>query len=235
MGLMDGQNTWRTYYNAIPEQHRARYHRLNMEFDGAEPQLDDLSCLTEITQKAANASPLLSQQIRDIAGDILATLFYIGLDSVVWKASHYVFGARILCRLPPGRSLDAIVTKLKASASTFSMNAKGQPHLFTDRTKVLCIDHDTTRSQQPFSRAIEFYASSLQDLVDIKFELNERTDGGERSISNCPYKVGDLIKNSKLHQIFGRADHKTPSTKRKQSYSRVVNVAKRRKLKAITE
>ena len=37
MVLMDGQNTWRTYYNAIPEQYRPRYHRLHMEFDGAEP------------------------------------------------------------------------------------------------------------------------------------------------------------------------------------------------------
>lgn len=231
MGLMDGQNTWRTYYNAIPEQHRARYHRLNMEFDGAEPQLDDLSCLTEITQKAANPPPLICQQVRDIADNMLSTLFYIGLDSAVLKAGQWVFCARVLCRLPPGRSLDALVTKLKANAATFSMNAKSQPHLIADRTVFLCVGSSSTRTQQPFSCPIEFFASSKDHFVDIKFNLNEKYDGRERSISNCPYKVEDLMEDAGMHQIFGRADHKTQATKRKLGYSRVVNVAKRRKLK----
>ena len=45
----------------------------------------------------------------------------------------------------------------------------------------------------------------MKDQIDIKIDgITEK----EKSISNCPYKLSELVFDQGLHLVFGRPDHK---------------------------
>jgi len=63
---------------AFPNQ--SRYHRLDVEFDQAEPRLDDTKTLSELKSKV-QVDDSLSTAIDSIARRMLASLFYFELES----------------------------------------------------------------------------------------------------------------------------------------------------------
>jgi hypothetical protein len=86
---------------------------------------------------------------------------------------------------------------------------ESQARFYVQSTKQIpCVDQVSyTKIQhgEPFYTPVEFCISSMSDLVDVKIDgVTQRA----RSISNCPYKLLDLVKDQGLHRVFGRPDHK---------------------------
>lgn len=201
MKLLDGQKTWLELLNSVSQEHRSRYHRFTVGFHGPEPNLDDVNCMKGLRERVDTDAPLLAAEIRRCTDNILASLFYLELDCLpLTSGFNFLCKARILCRLDPGtRGLRALLWQLKESQSRFYVQSTEQ---------VPCVDQVSyTRIQhgEPFCTPVEFCISSMSDLVDVKIDgVTQRA----RSISNCPYKLLDLVKDQGLHRVFGRPDHK---------------------------
>lgn len=216
MKLLDGQKTWLELLNSVPQEHRSRYHRFTLGFHGPEPKLDDVNCMQNLRERVDADASLLKVEVLRCVDYILASLFYLELDCLP-LASGFTLQckARILCRLDPGtRELLALLWQLKESQARFYIQSTEQ---------VPCVDQVSyTKIQhgEPFCTPVEFSISSMDDLVDVKVDgITQRA----RSISNCPYKLLDLVKDQGLHCVFGRPDHK-------RRLPLLQHVAKRRKI-----
>lgn len=201
MMLLDGQKTWVELLNRIPIQDRSRYHRFTLSFQGPEPQLDNVDGMQDLKQQVSLSATLRKPDLSRCADNMLACLFYLELDGLpVSSRFTFVCKGRILCRLDPeSRGMQALLLRLKESRARF---------YFHSQEHVPCIDQVSYRKIQHgegFSTPVEFHVPSMNEQVDIKIDgLTHRA----RSISNCPYKLSDLVFDQGLHQIFGRPDHK---------------------------
>ena len=45
---LDGEREWKKFYNSVPMEARSRYHRLNVFFNGPEPNINNLSLLKDL-------------------------------------------------------------------------------------------------------------------------------------------------------------------------------------------
>lgn len=139
--------------------------------------------------------PLLSQEgMLCCVDNMLASLFYIRLDSLpVFSGHGFTSKAKILCRLDPGKELHALLLRLRLSRARFCIQ-------FADH--IQC-DTEVSHSD-PFCTPIQFCVSSMADLVHVQIEGLTRRP---QNISNCPYRLSELVMDQGLHLIFGRPDH----------------------------
>lgn len=136
--------------------------------------------------------PLLSQdELLCCVDNMLASLFYIRLDSLpVFSGHSFTCKAKILCRLDPGRELHALLSRLRRSRACFCIQSA---------------EHKQCNTQvSPFCMPIQFCVPSMVDLVHVEIEGLTRRP---QNISNCPYRLSDLVMDQGLHLIFGRSDH----------------------------
>ncbi len=98
MLLLDGQRTWNELWNSLSLDTRDRYHRLNTEFDGPEPQLGDIRAMNNLEQQT-KTSAITSKSLAPCADNLIASLFYLELDGVpTFDRSFYRCQAHICCR-----------------------------------------------------------------------------------------------------------------------------------------
>jgi len=193
--FFNGERRWQELQNSLIPEVRNRYHRLNIEFFGDEPQLDDLQVMPNLKKQAA-LQALSSGDVQKCADNLLAALFYIELLAVpIFNRGWFTCTGRILCRL--ARSDHALRTLARRLRDT-------KAHFYLDfDQKLPCVTEQSYRAIDcgaAFSQGIVFKVSSLQALVDIKIDgLTKRA----RSISNCPYMIETLIKDQGLHYTFG--------------------------------
>ena len=130
---------------------------------------------------------------------LLASLFYIKLRGLPQLDTvNLTCQVIIRCRLVPSRPhLRALVTRLCTSQARFHW----------DGTSMSCVDQDLLdelRRGVAYSRRIDIKVCSLNDVIDIRLDgITTRV----RSISNCPYKISDMIKDQALDCSFGHRDH----------------------------
>jgi len=190
-----GESRWQELQNSLSPDFRDRYHRMNIEFYGEEPSLDDVGAITTL-QKQAKTQASSNKAVQKCADNLLASLFYIELDGVPeFDRTVFVCKGRILCRIgPTHRALRALIIRLKDFVARF--------HLDFEQS-ITCVDTSIMRSIEkgrPYSRRFTLKVMSLEDTVDIKVDgLTRRA----RSISNCPYKLRTLITDQGLDCVFG--------------------------------
>ncbi|KAJ0134526.1 hypothetical protein HZ326_22416 [Fusarium oxysporum f. sp. albedinis] len=101
-------------------QGHPRYHRLNVQFDGDEPRLDDVHRIPELRYKAEQDQSI-SKQIDSVARCFVASLFYFELDSLPRQiGGKYRGKGRILCSIQqndPAFSL--LFSRLSQSSAQF--------------------------------------------------------------------------------------------------------------------
>lgn len=201
MMLLDGQKTWIDLLNSIHESSRLRYHRLNISFLAAEPELDDVERMPELKHQVQSYIAARTIDLNRCADNILASLFYIELDNhPIFYRFNFVCKAKILCRLEAGSmALRTLIIRLREQEAKFYLNS--QDH-------ISCTDQDIhVRSVegQAFFIPVTFNLMSMEECIDIKVGgLTQRA----RSISNCPYKLSELVTDQGLQLAFGRSDHK---------------------------
>jgi hypothetical protein len=190
-----GESRWQELQNSLSPQAKERYHRMNIEFYGNEPDLDDVQAIPSLQQQA-QFHALSGDDIRKCADNLLASLFYLELTKYPkFDRTSWVCTGKIRCRLGPShKGLLALADRLKDTQANFYVAFQQAIPCVNART------YEEIESGQPFSVSVTFRVHTLQDLIDIKLEkLTQRP----RSISNCPYCTETLISDQGLDQEFG--------------------------------
>lgn len=193
MRSFDGEKAWKDFMNATPEQHRHRYHRLNLKLAGPEPDIDDISSMQWLKSQAQNYLRT-SPNLKLIRESIFASIFYFELEDIPeYKGGVYLCAGHIFCRLnlcKEGRK--ALYEELRQNSYYFLLD--GHP--------IRCVE-STPRGTPLYRKRIQFKMTSLSQPVSI-------TIGGvapPRYISGLPKSLTELIEQQKLDTPFGRINH----------------------------
>ena len=200
LNLFVGESRWQELQNGLLPQFRDRYHRLNIEFLGDEPELDAVRAMPKLRQQA-KLQAQSNDHIQKCADNIIASYFYLELDGFpVFTRSSFICKARICCRLAPThKALGALTRRLVDTKARFYIDSNQHIPCIDDETYI-CIENGAA-----YYRNITFSVISLEDSVDIKIDgVLKRA----RSISNCPYKIRSLIKDQGLDCVFGHRKSK---------------------------
>lgn len=187
-----------------------RIHRLSVDFDGAEPRLDDTSSIPELTLKA-QADPALTPKIDLVARCMVASLFYFELDALPqWCNGRYVLSGYVGCSIRSGdAALGALLQKLSSSRARFLVGdwaISDASYLGKDGNFCLRIDVET------------------RDRFAITLQLADEEAGS--NISGSPFSVQRLVAAQGLDAPFGRPDH----LKRKRAGEDEGSANKRRRI-----
>lgn len=82
MRNLDGEDAWKRFYNSLPAGSRHRHHRLNVQFNGPEPSLDDVSSIPDLKANVAQSIQDDGKAVTAVFDAIVASMFYFELDTV---------------------------------------------------------------------------------------------------------------------------------------------------------
>lgn len=191
-------------------QTHPRYHRLNIEFDGDEPRLDDTASIPELKNRVDGDASLV-KKIDRIANCFIAALFYFELDAIPLRANgKYMGSGRILCEIRRNNpAFQELFDQLSSVQAQFLLN--GWP--IATASDPSCFGKDGNfRKQVSLNTEDGFTITLVQGT-------SEPSD-----ISRSPFSVEKLIEAQGLDAYFGRSDHR----KRKVS-SIILGPAKKRR------
>ena len=199
MGQLDGEKTWTEFTNTLSIEGKGRYHRLNISFPGREPQLDDVTTMSQMKASAIE-SIKIDPRLRPVLDSIVASLFYFELQSIPHfsDGEFHCFG-HIYCRLKDSSlALDRLVRQLIQTRAKFVV--RGRP--------VQCVEPAEVRRNAltRYKRAIRFSVTSLHSRAYI---LIRGITSRAKEISGFPMSVAELIALQSLDTSFGRDDHAT--------------------------
>ncbi|CAK7238176.1 hypothetical protein SEUCBS140593_010402 [Sporothrix eucalyptigena] len=173
-------------------QAHPRYHRLDVQFEGDEPRLDDAARMAEAMSVAQN-DVSCSGAIDDVARSIVASLFYFELDAIPRReGGRHRCSGHIRCAIQPSEPAFAVlVRRLAQSAAQF----------WVDGSVVAELDEASLGGSGGFQRPIEFDACE-------RFAITLKQDpAGPCHISGSPFSVRKLLHQQGLLAVFGRPDH----------------------------
>lgn len=189
----DGEKAWRNFINSLPENLRHRYHRLNINIEGQEPDIDDVSSMERLKSQAEQyiGSSLIINPVREA---MFASMFYFELEDIpLYRDGSYQCTGVIFCRMNLCKEArKAFYEDLISSSSYFLVD--GRP--------VRCAE-TIPRGLPLFRKRIEFKAPDMDYQVSI-------TVGGMQTshyISGLPKTLKQLISCQKLDAPFGRVNH----------------------------
>ncbi|KAI9763378.1 MAG: hypothetical protein M1840_000570 [Geoglossum simile] len=142
-----------------------------------------------------------AKDIIELSSDGLSSsLFYLELIGIPLVNNDGFFcRAQIRCRLTPSQpAFMALIEWLRKAKTYFHYDHKTVP----------CVNrqlYEEARRGVAFSRYIEFSLVSLSDEIDVQIDGITKAS---RSISNCPYRLRNLIEDQGLNCVFGHRDHK---------------------------
>ncbi|KAH7108826.1 phospholipase, partial [Dendryphion nanum] len=171
-----------------------RYHRLNVKFDGEEPQLDDIMSIP-ILESKAQGDGSISNAIDRVARCIIASLFYFELDSKPERSDgKYIGSGRILCSL---RSHDPSFKQLIDQLSSISAQFYLDEHVIAAVKDSSCLDKDGNFRVRVELNTTDRFTISLQESSSETY-----------NISGSPFSIGKLIQAQAFDASFGRSDHR---------------------------
>lgn len=172
-----------------------RIHRLSVDFDGAEPRLDDTSRIPELIRKA-QTDPSLSPGIDAVARCMVASLFYFELDPDSpprWCNGKYLVNGRVRCSIRRGdAALEALLRELSSSRASFLVGNWAVPRSsYLGKDGNFCIDI-TLEAKRRFA---------------VTLKLGDEEEAGS-NISGSPFSVPKLVAAQRLDAPFGHPDHR---------------------------
>ncbi|KAH7111753.1 hypothetical protein B0J11DRAFT_598320 [Dendryphion nanum] len=171
-----------------------RYHRLNVTFDGEEPQLDDIMSIPGLKSKVQEDEST-SDAIDHVARCLIASLFYFELDSKPERSDgKYMGSGRILCSL---RSHDPSFKQLIDQLSSISAQFYLDEHVIAAVKDSSCLDKDGNFRVRVELNTANRFTISLQESSSETY-----------NISGSPFSIGKLIQAQAFDASFGRSDHR---------------------------
>lgn len=188
--------------------------RFDLEFDGEQPSLDDVSHMGE-TARLAREATLKSGAMQQLARRFRAELFLFELDPA--QPPRYVNGAydcvgHISCRLRAGtEEFRAFMEQLHQSGAFFRCHDRDLPSTFPNR--------DIVKRDGNFCQEVTLHIPSRQDVFEITLcEATTCEASGAPdtacNIGGSPFTVDWLSRQQGLEMWFGAAggddDHRRP-------------------------
>ena len=171
-----------------------RYHRLNVKFDGEEPQLDDIMSIPGLKSEV-QGNDSISDEIDHVARCMIASLFYFELDSKPERNDgKYIGSGRILCSL---RSHEPSFKELFDRLSSIPAQFYLDQHVIAAVEDSPCFDKDGNFRIQVELNTADRFAISLQERSSEPY-----------NISGSPFSVRKLIQAQAFDASFGRPGHK---------------------------
>jgi hypothetical protein len=197
MRSLDGEDAWERFLNNVPMKSRHRYHRLNIQFTGPEPCLDDADRLPELKENVSSTIHHDQPTMLSVIDSVLASMFYFELDRLPTRDdSGFSCSGTIFCRLNlPVDGLRQLHFRLVETSSWFII--QGCP--------VVC-SQGIPKGLPPFRKRITFRVESRDELITLSVRgITSKT----RQLSGFPTTLGFLIKDQQLDYPFGTIDHKS--------------------------
>lgn len=176
-----------------------RYHRLDVQYEGDEPRLDDTQSIPEMRRKVVE-DETLSRKVRLAARCLLTSLFYFELESLPRLVDgKYKGRGYILCSI---RRRDPAFLPL------FDRLSKASAHFWIDGCpEMKVVDKRSFDSHGNFRKLVELNTHGKFSIA-LKQGSSESWD-----ISGSPFSVKKLVLLQGLKAVFGQPDHR----KRKSS------------------
>ena len=192
---MNAQKGYDRYINSVPLKSRPRYHRLNVQFEGLEPGLDDALKIPEMKGNVARTIEHDEGRITAVIDAMKASIFYFELDDLPrLEAGEFQCSGHIYCRADlQADGLRYLYTRLQDTSSWFLI--QGDPSKCVDRIP---------RSLPPFKRRVCFRVKHDDELITMSIRGITNTS---KSISGFPTTLQQLIRRQGLDSAFGTVDH----------------------------
>ena len=195
------------------KERREQYFRVDTEFDGPEPELDNINMVEEL-KEAARAAILGSEELVRLPRVIVSELFIFELAEIPCRRSQ-LYTATIVCRLRANTSpFRKLMSQMKNNSSKFLL----QGHALSGSIE----DGSYFNKDGNFCKRITFEAQSRDSLISVQLQ---RGSLEPTSISGSPFTVRRLIEAQQLDCCFGRADH----VPRKRKFSNDPTARKRQR------
>ncbi|KAK2036226.1 FabD/lysophospholipase-like protein [Colletotrichum somersetense] len=202
-------STKRTWQQVIAHKnvgHTGEFFRFDVSFPGAEPSLDDLSELSDVEDGSENTKGTFEglPELARLVLCIRAELFVFELSPIQpfrFVDGEYECLGHIRCRL--GANSDAFVefmSQLDTACASFRIGDRTLAGGFYDRSPLGNDGH--------FCKEVRFRVTSREEPVAIT--LWESPDEG-CNISGSPFSLRRLVREQKLDECFGSADHRKRS------------------------
>jgi len=195
-----GERAWKALTGSGWTKSSGKFHRLDIEFNGPEPRLDDADSIPDLRSRVLEDS-FIPKVIDNIARCAVASLFYFELDSIPkYIKENYIGTGRILCVLRKGDpAYSALFDQLSRASAVFYIDDHQLPGFIDDKSSS---DHDGN-----FQKRVNL-------AVSAKFSIClQEGDSEPCNISWSPLTIRRLVSAQGLDAHFGRADHlkKRPS------------------------
>lgn len=150
-----------------------------------------------------------TESLGSIASKLISSLFYVELDRMpTFYVSPEMCTLVVLCRVLPGDGLLDLLNKLRRGSTRIAWQGSEIKH----SDALLCTDEVMIRCQdlQYFARTITVKVSSLETQIAVQIGGTKRP---LQSISNCPYRLRDLIKDQGLDSAFDSRSRRALNTR----------------------
>jgi hypothetical protein len=179
---LDGQTSWLDLLNGLDDEERENYHRLNLSFDDAEPELDDASCMPDIRQK------VLAQYVESHKrkNALWASRFFFEIcEKPQYYCGYYRCSGTILCIFRDARPLVSVITRAYQKASFVLQQNKIFPTL---AASACC------KSCGMFWLPVSFETTQLYQSIEIALVLD---DAHSCHISGFPHPLQWFVDQQK--------------------------------------
>lgn len=199
MASMDGQKIWTELRNQLPEGNIDRYFRLNVQFKGREPQLDDIKSMHQLNRIKPSRF-VHTSLMTDLVETMLANQFFLELTRLpTYQGGVYSCAARIKTRLPNEHGR-VVWRFLKSMRMSFHLD--DQMILSETGYSIMGVNEDCM-----------FTVKGLQQSISVIAHGTDVFRNG-RAISGFPTTISAMISNQGLNAVFGTRTH----SKRLRSY-----------------
>lgn len=170
-------------------------HRLDVDFEGEEPRLDDADSISALKAKV-QSDHSLSSMINVVAHRMTASLFYFELNAAPERVNgDYCIRGSILCSLRcADPAFKTLLEQLIRDSAELLVNDVSLPGSFEDDLRF--------HGSRQFRRLISF---NLADGFSISLKRNTSSLS---HISGSPFSIDSLLTSQGFNSFFGRSDHR---------------------------
>ncbi|KAK3670766.1 hypothetical protein LTR78_009338 [Recurvomyces mirabilis] len=187
---LDGELTWRSLLCSLGKEALDRFFRLNIEFRGYEPRLDDVSAIDELSRSVNAAKD--DKQLNAVKLALLATSFFFELRRAPKfdSSGFYICQGEICVRGDYVRILMGLR----------SIDKTGTIGFWNDQQSLGRLDLDTDKCSvcNRFCKQVCFFVRHPMEKVSIALALGER----RRQISGFPQTVSWFSSEQHLDTPF---------------------------------
>ena len=194
---LDGERAWRDITNRLDESTRSDYFRLNVSFEGTEPPLDDIGCMTSL-RRSVHLQPQGAQDRMNVASALLIASFYFELETPpLFQVGQYLCTGSIRCR-----------NDFRAVCNSLATMHTNELEIVTETESLGVVTaNDLCEVCRLYHKKVQFHVRQLEDIVTIFIRISglER-----RKISGFPHTMQWFMTRQRLDAPFGRLDHDQP-------------------------